>query len=389
VKDSSREPVSLLHDFVAQQHANVFMRAFSFETSLLPAGADNNAELADRVMIMEGIGFIFQLCEREPKVTSKAGDLEKWVQNQVARKGSKHIQNTRDLLSGYMGLSIVNHFGHRVTVTPHDPDSFVSLIVYRVPPKSRQFRAPRFKRSRNGGFVHILRDAEYFEICDHFATPAELSDYFEFRRDLLLDWDPASAAVSETALIGQYLMEDYSSAPSPRFESAAQAHVGAHACEFSFILDSLGAKIATQQAEWADGDYYDILSELAWLGRHDLRALKFQVRCALDAVRSNRFDLPYRIASARTGCGFIIVPVTREFHDRALEALRSLTQASKHELDMERQVGIAMWKDSEFVDVDWVFIEGENAPDPALDERLARSYPFRTSSEQRLAPVFI
>jgi hypothetical protein len=80
--------------------------------------------------------------------------------------------------------------------------------------------------------------------------------------------------------------------------------------------------------------------------------------------------------------------VTREFQDRALEALRSLTRASKHELDMERQVGIAMWQDSEFVDVDWVFIEGENAPDPALDERLARSYPFRTASEQRVAPVF-
>ena len=52
--------MSLRHDFVAQQHANVFMRAFSFETSLLPAGADSNAELADRVMIMDGIGFIFQ-----------------------------------------------------------------------------------------------------------------------------------------------------------------------------------------------------------------------------------------------------------------------------------------------------------------------------------------
>jgi hypothetical protein len=388
VKDSSREPVSLLHDFVAQQHANVFMRAFSFETSLLPASAEGNPDLADRVMIMDGIGFIFQLCEREPKVTSKAGDLEKWVQNQVARKGAKHIQNTRELLSGYMGLSIVNHFGHRVTVTPHDPDSFVSLIVYRVPPKSRQFRAPRFKRSRNGGFVHILRDAEYFEICEHFATPAELVDYFEFRRDLLLDWDPASAAVSESALIGQYLMEDYSSAPDPRFESAAQAHVGARACEFSFVLDSLAAKIATQPNEWADGDCYAILSELAWLGRHDLRALRHQLRSALDAVRSNRFEQPYRIASARTGCGFIVVPVTREFHDRALEALRSLTSASKHELDLERQVGIAMWQESEFVEVDWAFIEGENAPDPELDERLAKSYPFRLTSEQRLAPVF-
>jgi hypothetical protein len=189
VKEPAREPLSLVHDFAAQQHANVFTRAFCFDTLHLPVSGESHGELANRVMLMDGIGFIFQLCEREPKVTSRAGDLEKWVANQVARKGSKQIQNTREVLSGYMGLSMVNHFGHRVTVTPHDPETFIGLIIYRVPPKSRAFRAPRFKRSRSGGFVHILRDAEYFEICDHFATPAELVDYFEFRRDLLLDWD--------------------------------------------------------------------------------------------------------------------------------------------------------------------------------------------------------
>jgi hypothetical protein len=389
VKEPSREPLSLLHDFVAELHGNVFMRAFCFDTVHLPIGAEAHGDLADRVMLMDGIGFIFQLCEREPKVTSKAGDLEKWVANQVARKGSKQIQNTRELLSGYMGLSMVNDFGHRVTVTPHDPETFVNLIVYRVPPKSRAFRAPRFKRSRNGGFVHILRDAEYFEICSHFATPSELTDYFEFRRELLLDWDPASAAVSEAALIGQYLMEDYSSAPDPRFEGATHSHAGPVACEFSFLLETLSERIARQESDDADGDCYEILHELAWLGRYDLRALKHQLRHALDAVRSNRFELPYRIASARTGCGFIIVPVTSEFHERAGDALQSLARASKHELELDRQVGIGIWQDTEIVDVEWLFLEGDNGADPELEERLARNYPFRSTSEQRLPPVFI
>jgi hypothetical protein len=388
VKEPTREPLSLVHDFAALQHANVFTRAFCFDAPHLPVSGESHGELADRVMLMDGIGFIFQLCEREPKVTSRAGDLEKWVANQVARKGSKQIQNTREVLSGYMGLSMVNHFGHRVTVTPHDPETFVGLVIYRVPPKSRAFRAPRFKRSRSGGFVHILRDAEYFEICDHFATPAELVDYFEFRRDLLLDWDSASAAVSEAALIGQFLMEDYSSAPDPRFERATRSHGGAVACEFSFLLETLAERIASQDSEYADTDCYEILHELGWLSRYDLRALKHQLRYALDAVHSNRFELPYRIASTRTGCGIIIVPVTREFQERSHDALLSLTIASKHELDLERQVGIGMWQDTEIVDVEWTFLEGDNEPDPELDERLARSYPFRGSSEQRLPPVF-
>jgi len=388
VKESAREPTSLLQDHDAQQHANVFMRAFSYPASQLPINFEKDVELADRVMLIDGIGFIYELCEREQKVASKAGDLEKWISGHVVRKGVKRIQNTRDLLGAYVGMSLVNHFGHRLTVSPREPDSYVSMIIYRVPQKSRAFRAARFKKNRNGGFVHILRDVDYFEICHHFVTPAELVDYFSFRRDILLSWDPPSTAVSESALIGQYLLEDFSSPPDPRFERAALSRGGPTACEFSFVLETLAAKIAGQDSEYADIDSYAILSELALLGRYELRALKLELRLALEAVRADRFELPYRMASARTGCGFLVVPVTSEFHDRAASALTSLSLASKYELDLGRQVGIGMWKNSEFVDVEWIFLRGSNAPDPDLEQRMEFGYPFRRTSELRLRPVF-
>ena len=299
-----------------------------------------------------------------------------------------------------MGLSLVNHFGHRVSVTPAEAEDLVSMIIYRVPAKSRGFRAARFKKGRNGGFVHILRDVDYFEICQHFVTPAELLDYFGFRRDVLINWDAAAAAVSEEALIGQYLLEDYSSGPDQKFERAARSRGGPTACEFSFVLDSLASKIAGQHSDYADTDCYEILAELALLGRYELKALKQELRVGLEAVRANRFELPLRIASGRTACGFLIVPVTREFRDRAIDALESLSLASKHELDLPRQVGIGMWNSydllrgervqkSEFVDIEWAFVEGDNAPNPELDERLSTSYPFRTASEQKLPPIFV
>ena len=380
---------SLLQEFTTHQNENAFLRAFSFSTIQLPVDSAADVELADRVMMMDQIGFIFQLMEREQKVASKAGDLEKWMTNYVIRRGVKQIQNTRDLLRTYMGLSLVNSFGHRVLISPKDPDLLVSVIVYRVPPKSRAFRAARFKKNRNGGFVHILRDVDYFEIVHHFVTPAELTDYFGFRRDALINWDSAATAVSEAALIGQYLLEDYSSPPDERFEGASRSHGGPTACEFSFVLDSLATTIASQEGEYADTDCYDVLAELARLARHELRALKQQVRLALEAVRGNRFELPYRITSRRTGAGFLVLPVTKEFHDRALGALRSLSLASKYELDLERQVGIGMWRNSEFVDIEWLFLNGRNLPDPDLDERLAQNYPFRRASERRLPPIFV
>jgi hypothetical protein len=388
VKAGVTKPTSLLQDHAAQQQANVFMRAFSYPASQLPISFEKDVELANSVLMLDGILFIFELCEREQKVASKAGDLEKWISGHVVRKGVKRIQNTRDLLGAYAGLSLVNHFGHRVTVSLREPDAFVSMIIYRVPQKSQAFRAARFKRGRNGGFVHVLRDADYFEICHHFVTPAELVGYFNFRRDILLNWDPPSTAVSESALIGQYLLEDYSSPPDPIFERAALSRGGPTACEFSFALEALASDIAAQQGEYADSDCYEILSELALLGRYELRALKLEIRLALEAVRADRFELPYRLASERSGCGFLVLPMTTEFHDRARNALHSLSLASKYELDLERQVGIGMWKSSEFVDVEWTFLKGGNFPNPDLDDRLAFSYPFRRSSEQRLRPVF-
>ena len=84
-----------------------------------------------------------------------------------------------------------------------------------------------------------------------------------------------------------------------------------------------------------------------------------------------------------------MLPVTKEFHDRAIDALQSLSLASKYELDLEKQIGIGMWRTSEFVEIEWVFINGKNLPDPDLDERLARGYPFRRASEQRVPPIFL
>jgi hypothetical protein len=214
-------------------------------------------------------------------------------------------------------------------------------------------------------------------------------DYFGFRRDVLINWDAAAAAVSEEALIGQYLLEDFSSAPDPRYEKAARSRGGPTACEFSFVMETIEFKIAAQSDEYADTECYEILTELALLGRYELKALRQELRLGLEAVRANRFELPFRIAAGRTGCGFVVVPVTREFHDRAMNALESLALASKHELDLPRQIGIGMWQNSEFVEIEWIFLDGPNPPNPELDERLAHNYPFRMSSEQKLPPIFV
>jgi hypothetical protein len=40
------------------------------------------------------------------------------------------------------------------------------------------------------------------------------------------------------------------------------------------------------------------------------------------------------------------------------------------------------------VEIEWTYLIGKNMPDHDLDQKLARCYPFRRTTEQRLSPIF-
>ena len=47
-----------------------------------------------------------------------------------------------------------------------------------------------------------------------------------------------------------------------------------------------------------------------------------------------------------------------------------------------------MWKESEFVDIEWIFLKGSNTIDLDLEEKMEFGYPFRRASERKLRPIF-
>ena len=59
-------------------------------------------------------------------------------------------------------------------------------------------------------------------------------------------------------------------------------------------------------------EYYAILKELAKLKRSELREYKARFRLCMEKCRSGDFTLPYRMASPRTNCGFVFIPLTEE-----------------------------------------------------------------------------
>lgn len=371
-----------LEDMTAHLNANVFTRTFSFSSAQLPVLTAPAPHLADRLVLLDGIGFIFQLCEREGHGTVRAGDLEKWFANDVLKKGVSQIRHTRELLRSYVSISLVNSRGHRVSVAATGLRDLAGLILYRTA-RASGFVPPRFRKTSVAGFVHIMRDSDYLRICDYLVTPSELSDYLRFREEILSRPYPVPPNVSEQALVGQYLFEELDAPPDARYEIAARSFQGdPSAWVFSYVIENLSTQIARRDEESVESVYHRILVEVARLGRWELRELRTQLRLSLEAVRADRFELPYRLTSAATRCGFLVLPGSAEFRLRAREALESLAVASKHELQMEKQVSIAMWRSGEIIDIDWLYMEGPNFPNPELDKRLEGAYPFRHRSER-------
>jgi hypothetical protein len=379
-KMASRE---FLEDIALQLNANVFTRTFSFSSAQLPVVASPPPPLADRVVLVEGVGLVMDLCERKGQATLKSAEIEKWFANEVLRKAMDRIRHTRDLLRSYDGISLVNSRGHRVSVAPKGLDDVTGLILHRSP-RAGGYVAPRFRKSRNG-FVHIMRDSDYSAICEHLVTPSELADYLKFRQEILSRSFPVPPEVSEAALLGQYLFEELEAPADARYETAGRTFRGdPNAWAFSYVMQNLSTQIAKRDDESVEATYQRILAELARLGRSELRELRTQLRLSLEAVRADRFELPYRVTCTSTQCCFLVLPGSAEFRLRAREALESLAVASKYELGLQKQVSIAMWRSGEIIDIDWLYTEGPNVPNETLDKRLEHAYPFRRTSEKRL-----
>ena len=368
-------------DMTAHLSANAFTKTFSFSSAQLPVPHNPAPHLADRVVLLDEVGLIFQLCERSERGKTKAADLERWFAGDVLKKGVDQIRNTQDLLRSYTGISLVNARGHRVSLSPAALSSQVGVILYRAL-SATGFIPPRFKKTRIAGFVHIMRDRDYFGICEYLVTPREIADYLRFRQDILSSPHPVPDTVSESALLGQYLFEELDAPADPRYETAGRSFRGdPNAWVFSYVIENLSSQMAKRDDEIVEAIYQRILAEVALLCRAELREFRTHLRLALEAVRGDRFELPYRLTSA-THCGFLVLPGSAEFRLRARQALESLAVASKHELGLEKQVSIAMWRSGEIIDIDWLFTEGPNPPNEKLDERLKRTYPFRRTSEQ-------
>jgi hypothetical protein len=375
---------TLLERFVAQLNANVFLAEFAFDSAQIRVPGTGDIEIADHLVLLDDIGIVFQLKERMDGADSSVESLRSWFADSVRKKGVGQIQATREMLSRFAGVELVNQRGHRVPLRSSKPESHPGVIVFHAPDTSG-FIPPKYCVSKRAGFVHFIAGSDYFGVCGFLATPTEISDYLVFRERAVRSLDLAPRPVSEAALVGQYMGGDLQAIPNERFAGALDALMAdKESWDISFLTRHLGEQVTFRKGTKSDTSHYRILAELAKLSRSELRTLKDRLRRSTDAVRDDEAVKPYRFLVPRTDCGFVLVPLPRALHSKTMVLLETFTRASKHDYGVTKHVGFAIKKEGPYLDLVCAFAEGPNAPNPELDAALAADPPFRrTISEMQ------
>lgn len=366
---------TLLSAFIASLNANVFLREFSFARTRFTPPRKTEVELADHVVRLGDLLFLYQLKERDAVAT---GGVDAWIRNKVLKKATKQIRSTMTLLGSGGPVRVANDRGHVFDVGARPDDTRYSIVVFKSGGTRTPLPYPRFHRSQSVGFIHIFDVLDYLGMCQYLITPAEIAEYLRWREQVLQS--PEAASVSEAALVGQYLLDD-ASPPAERYAEALVALLNdVSSFDMSFILTNLADHIDSASSPDRETGYYPLLQLLARMTRSELKPLKDRLRFALNAVREDRLELPVRFISPRLDCGVVVVPVTTAHLASRQIALRNFGILAKYEQRTTTQVGISVAKEGTDILIDWFYLTSPWSQDENLERALRDSYPFRPVS---------
>lgn len=369
---------TLLSSFIASLNASVFLREFSFsQTRFTPIGR-TQVELADHVVRIGHMLFLYQLKERDPSGTTPT---EEWLRNKVVKRATRQIWATMQLLNSGDPVPVANERGHVFDLAAKPADMILRVVLFKSSDRRTSLPYPRFHRSRSAGFIHIFDALDYFGMCQYLLTPLEVADYLGWRERALQSTTDAQL-VSEEALVGQYMVDDLESPPAERYAGAlADLQDEVSSFDLSFLFNGLGGRIEYASTENRETSYYPMLQLLARMTRSELRLLKERLRFALKAVNDDRVEMPVRFVSSALDCGFLLVPIVSAHFDSRLIALRNLSLAAKYDKRTTHQVGVSVARhDSDYM-IDWFYASFPWSHDPALEACLRENYPFRPTTE--------
>lgn len=354
-----------------------FFREFTYSQTTFQPAPGQEVELADSLIWLGNALFAFQLKERMAEPGATADTEKRWFERKVLKQATKQMRDTVKYLQANNAIAVRNHRGHNFSLSFDSIRELHMLVVYLPDPAlPADYLKVKFHRSRTAGLIHILPAHDYLGIVRTLLTPAEVTDYLNFRAELIDRWGDEVNEVPESALVGHYLGGDVEQPPAPAFaEQLARLHGTGEDWDMSGVIAMFPDRITTGAEPT---DYYQVVRELALLRRGELREFKKRFTLSLEKARADELVLPYRMAIPRTGCGFVFVPVTKEFVTHRRVGLTNLTLAQKHDMKLAKCLGVSIADDENgWFTAEWCFVEFPWEENLEMDELLRTNSLFR------------
>jgi hypothetical protein len=262
--------------------------------------------------------------------------------------------------------------------SPKKASKINKIIIYKNSSSliNERNKALKFCHSSTVGNIHLFEIEEYMRICQLLITPAELNDYLQFREELFVKHKDAVTASPEQYVLGHFFETDDTDTIVPDYlHSYMKFQTDTEKFDMFPMLNDFADKILHKDT----GDqveYYLLIKEIAKLNRNELAHFKERYSKMINDVKSNTFSPPYRFVLSRTLCGFVFVPLQADIAKHWENALLNSIDVYKYKRKLRKCLGVAAYKNGEFFDLHWAFVEEEWEYDAELENALKQEEGF-------------
>jgi hypothetical protein len=375
-----------LEEYIAQLNSLAFWKEFTFaQNSFMPRpGAE--FELADNLVWFGAYAIAMQLKQRNEE-TEDPETERSWFENKILRQATRQVRDTLQFLQEHEQIRITNERGHSFDIRGAELTDITKIVVFlggRALPEDCW--RTRYHISRTAGFIHVLAAHDYLGILEKLRVPEDIRRYFSYREAVapkLVNVD----GIDESDIMGGYLGEQ--AVPEPKSREILRTFVqDLEAFDLSQLLGNLHDNIQKSEQPF---DYYRIMLEFARVPRSVWREVKVRFLKSLEVVREKKFAQPFRLAFPATDCAFMIAPLDPQIpatgpegEKGRINGLKNFTYAAMYDTKVSKGVGILVSKDGDHIQIDWSLLNVPWSPDPEMDVRLAKNYPFREAKEKQI-----
>ena len=171
---------------IAKLNEHFFFQEFTFSKNQFSPVPGNEVELADNLIWLDEMIIVFQLKERNVSGDSTVEAERKWFEKKVLGVATGQITDTLTYLNSSHQIDVENHRGHRFLLISSNVSTVHKVVCYAtVHELPDECRRKKFHISSTAGVIHLFSAHDYLGIVQTLLTPSELSEYLDFREELI------------------------------------------------------------------------------------------------------------------------------------------------------------------------------------------------------------